>query len=149
MIFSYEKLRLRAFERASVALYSLWEEQQHTQPRSAAVHSRIFDTLIYNEYIKLNEKAPGRMYPEHVVPCAYIRNHAFNMFWDDKSKDDVAEMIGRLLRIAYITTEQAKVLNAVHKYTMPVDWEPNSGSVLRRLEDKGIEIISERKIFRS
>jgi hypothetical protein len=142
--FTVEQLRQRAFKRAALVLYSFWEEQQDNYPRTAAVHSRIFETLIYNEYIELNSKAPDRKYPEHVVPCAYIRNHAFQMYWEGKSPDDVASMIGRLLNIAYITDEQAKSLDAVRKYTMPSDWNPEADSVLRRLEDAGIDVISRK-----
>jgi len=145
MTFTYEELRRRAFERAAHTLFSFWEEQKDNHPRSADVHSRIFETLIYNEYIELNEKAPNRKYPEHVVPCAYIRDHAFNMFWEGKTADAVATMIGRLLRIAYISNDEAKKLDAVHKYTMPDDWNPESDSILRRLDDAGIKIISKKE----
>ena len=107
MVFTRDELKRRAFERAALALFSFWEEQKDNLPRSAAVHSRIFETLIYKEYIELNKKAPDRKYPEHVVPCAYIRNHAFNMFWEGKTTDEVADMIGRLLRIAYIKNDEA------------------------------------------
>jgi hypothetical protein len=132
----------RAFERAAYALYSFWEEQQHKEPRSAAVHSRIFETLIYTEYIELNEKGADRKYPEHMVSCAYIRNHAFKMYWDKESPAEVAAMIGRLLRIAYITPQRAKSLDAVHKYTMPEDWNAESDSILRRLDDAGIDRVA-------
>jgi len=108
------------------------------------VHSRPFDTLIYNTYIELNDKGPGRTYPEHVVPCAYIRNLAFEFYRKGKDQSHVAQMIGRLLRIAYITSEQAKALDAVHKCTMPDDWDPETDSILRRLEDAGVEIVSPR-----
>lgn len=141
MTFPYDELRRRAFERTALALFSFWEEQKDHTPRYAAVHSRIFETLIYNEYIELNDKAPDRQYKEHVVPCAYIRNHAFNMFWDGKSTAEVATMIGRLLRIAYISQEDAKILNAVHKDSMPEDWNPESDSILRRLEDENIPVV--------
>jgi len=144
MTFSYDELRRRAFERAAIALFSFWEEQKDNLPRSVAVHSRIFDTLIYNEYIELNDKTPDRTYKEHVVPCAYIRNHAFNMFWDGKTTADVATMIGRLLRIAYIRNEDQKKLDAVHKYTMPEDWNSETDSILRRLEDEGILVVNQK-----
>jgi hypothetical protein len=91
MAFSQEELRTRAFRRVADVLYSFWEEQKDNVPRTAAVHSRLFDTLIYKEYIELNRKAPGRSYPEHVVPCAYIRNKAFEMYWEGKSPGDVAK----------------------------------------------------------
>jgi len=140
MAFPKKELKLRAFRRAADVLYSFWEEQKDNLPRSAAVHSRLFDTLIYDEYIELNKKAPGRRYPEHVVPCAYIRNLAFEMYWKGESPADVAVMIGRLLRIAYISTEQARVVDAKHKHTMPPNWDPKTGSILERLELVGIPL---------
>lgn len=146
MAFSLEELKARAFQRAADALFSFWEEQKDNVPRSAAVHSRLFTPLIYNSYIELNKKAPGRGYTEHVVPCAYIRNRAFEMYWSGKSSNDVAQMIGRLLRIAYITYEQAKAVDAVHKYTMPTDWNPETDSILQRLEDAGIELVDPLEI---
>lgn len=146
MAFSQEELKARAFQRVADVLFSFWEEQKDNVPRSAAVHSRLFDTLIYSEYIELNKKAPGRTYPEHVVPCAYIRNRAFEMYWDGKSSGDVAQMIGRLLRIAYITSEQSKAIDAIHKHTMPKDWDPETGSILRRLDDARIQLVYSSEI---
>ncbi|SDW57649.1 hypothetical protein SAMN05421882_10176 [Nitrosomonas communis] len=140
MAFSRQELKLRAFRRAADVLYSFWEEQKDYVPRSAAVHSRLFDTLIYNEYIELNRKAPGRRYPEHVVPCAYIRNLAFEMYWHGDRPDDVAVISGRLLRIAYISAEQARAVDYLHKYTMPQNWDPRTGSITARLELVGITI---------
>ncbi len=141
MAFTREELRKRAFERTALALFSFWQEQKDNVPRLAAVHSRIFETLIYNEYIELNKKTADRSYTEHVVPCAYIRDLAFKMFWDGKKPDDVADMIGRLLRIAYITYGDRDKVDAVHKHTMPDDWNPENDSILRRLEDAGVEVV--------
>jgi len=144
--FTYDELRKRGFDRVAHALHSFWEEQKDDQPRAARVHSRLFETLIYNNHIELNEKTPDRMYPEHVVPCAYIRDHAFEMYWNDKTPEEVSAMIGRLLRIAYIRKEDANKLNKKHKSTMPEDWDPASDSILRRLEDARIAIVCEKNI---
>lgn len=80
MKFTTEQLKLRAFERAAVVLYSFWEEQRENESRDVAVHSRIFDILIHGSYIEVNTPDASRTYPEHVVPCAYIRNLAFKMY---------------------------------------------------------------------
>jgi hypothetical protein len=58
------------------------------------------------------------------------------MFWGGKSIEDVANMVGRLLRIARITCEEAHHLDHVlkHKVRMPQDWDPDEGSILARLE---------------
>lgn len=140
-MFTKAELRERAFKRAADALFSFWEEQKDNEPRAVCVHSRIFEPLIYNEYIQLNQKTAILSYPEHVVPCAYIRNYAFEMFWEGKTVEDVAGMIGRLLRIAYITPEERRKVDALHKSTMPTDWNPETDSVLRRLKDVGVEVV--------
>lgn len=140
-MFDRSELKRRAFQRAALALFSFWEEQRDTYPRSAAVHSRIFETLIYDEYIAMNERGENRTYREHVVPCAYIRNYAFKMFWDKRTVNDVADMIGRLLRIVYITHEEADALNSRHRDTMPSNWNPETGSILQRLEEKNIIVV--------
>lgn len=140
MPFSRQQLRQRAFQRVANTLYSFWEEQKDSCPRSVAVHSRLFDTLVFNEYITMNRRSKDRSYPEHVVPCAYIRNLAFNMFWDGKEPADVAKMVERLLRIAYISTEQAKAIDALHKYSMPIDWDPDTDPITARLDLLGIKV---------
>ena len=122
-------------------LYSFWEEQKDNTSRTVAVHSRIFEALIFNEYIILNKKTPNRKYPEHVVPCAYIRNLAFKMYWDEKTVDDVTIMIDRLYHIAYITSDEAVQIDKNHKSTMPDNWNPDSDSILRRLNDEGIKLL--------
>jgi hypothetical protein len=120
--FTDEQLRQRAFRRISVVLQGFWEEQQHLGLARASLHSRLFDTLVYDDYITLPNSKRGRGHREHVVPCAYIRDLAFRMFSVGKSIDDVALMIGRLLRIAYITHEEALKIDVGCglKSTMPI-----------------------------
>lgn len=140
MIYSREELKARAFRRAADALFSFWEEQKDCVPRTTDVHSRLFDTLIYDQYIQRNQRKSTRTYKEHVVPCAYIRNLAFEMYWNGRSREDVSVMIGRLLCIVYITPDEARIIDSKHKSSMPVDWNPECDSIFRRLEDAAIEI---------
>ena len=62
------------------------------------------------------------------------------MYWRGQQPNEVATMIGRLLRIAYISTEQARAVDKLHKHTMPNDWDSETGSILVRLEIAGISI---------
>lgn len=62
------------------------------------------------------------------------------MYWRGQQPSEVAAMIGRLLHIAYISTEQARAVDKLHKHTMPNDWDPKTGSILVRLEIAGISI---------
>jgi len=141
MSFSNDELKKRAYKRVADALLSFWEEQKDDQPRAARVHSRIFEALVYNKYIVLNQKTEVLNYPEHVVPCAYIRDYAFKMFWNGKMVEDVATMIGRLLHIAYITRDDQAKVDAINKSTMPDDWNPETDSILRRLEDASVKVV--------
>ena len=58
------------------------------------------------------------------------------MFHSGKSIEDVAAMIGRVLRIAHITRDEANLLDHKLKLktTMPDDWNFETGSIMRRLE---------------
>ncbi len=134
MRFTQEELKERAFIRAATALFSHWEERADDEPKSARAHSRLFETLIYDGHIQINKKTQNLSYREHVVPCAYIRDHAFQMFSKGKTITEVATMISRLLHIAYITKDEAKRLNSIHKYDMPKEWNPDIDCILSRLE---------------
>jgi hypothetical protein len=140
--FTEEQLRQRAFRRVSIVLHGFWEEQQHLRLARASIHSRLFDTLVYDDYITLPNSKRGCGHREHVVPCAYIRDLAFRMFTAERSIDDVAVMIGRLLRIAFITHEEALRIDVGcgMKSTMPPGWDPETGSILARLDAAGIEL---------
>ncbi len=137
--FTQEELRQRAFERAAWVLRHFWEEQQDKAPGKADVHSRLFDTLVYDIPVKGKSKNGGG-HKEHLVPCALLRDHAFKMFWDGKSEEDVAEMLRRLLCIAHITPAEARLLDNELglKTKMPDGWDFETGSVMARLEAAGI-----------
>ena len=142
--FTKEELAYRGCQRAAMALYSFWEEQRYDAryQNEAGVHSRIFDALIPNVYIELNSKALGRSYKEHVVPCAYIRNLSFKMYHENSSIDDVAKMISKLLKIAYITKDERKKIDSIHKYSMPEKWDWKTDSILERLIIAGVEVVN-------
>lgn len=140
--FTFEQLKRRSFERVAWVLKHFFDEQKDEFRGEARLHSRIFDTLIFDEYINLGESEElkntgGSRHREHLVPCAYIRDLAFKMYLAGKQESEVADMIQKCLKIAFITAEEAKRLDKVHKSTMPADWDWRSGSVLWRLENDG------------
>jgi hypothetical protein len=146
--FTEQQLRQRAFVRAAWVLQHYWEEQQHDTKRDgsredARVHSRLFDPLIYEKYVFAGTSTKGGGYKEHLVPCAMLRNHAFEMYWDNKSIEDVALMLEKFLRIAHITSEEARRIDFEHKWksTMPPGWNFETGSATARLTGAGIELI--------
>ena len=87
----------------------------------------------------------GRGRKEQLVPCAFLRDLAFKMYWDGKSEKHVAEMLRRLLCIAYITPAEAHLLDIELglKTTMPDGWSLETGSVMARLEEAGIQLVLE------
>ncbi len=138
-----DELRARGFRRITAALWSFWEEQKDIVPRAAYVHSRIFDTLIHDPLITVGTSRSGGGHREHVVPCAYIRDLAFDMFWNGASQGDVERTVARLLRIAHIHPEEAKRLDRTSglKTTMPPNWNPTTDSILARLDAVGIRLL--------
>lgn len=142
---SDDELRERAFRRIACVLWSFWDEQQHVVPRAARVSTRVFDHLIYEGLIFLGTSVNGGGHVEHVVPCVFIRDRAFDMFWDGKTQADVALMVGRLLRVAHITKEEAHRIDheLEHKTVMPLGWDSETGSILARLELAGIQLATQ------
>lgn len=141
--FSEEELRQRSFERAAYVLRHFWEEQQDDPDRNARVSTRIFDHLVYEKYISLGKSAKGTGRIEHLVPCALLRDRAFEMYWAGKTVKDVAEMLGRFLRVAHITPAEADILDhdLGHKTTMPADWNWETGLVTARLDAANIRLL--------
>jgi hypothetical protein len=66
---SHEQLQERSFQRVANALHHFWEEQQYVTPRSASVHTRIFDTLVFDHFIYVGRSKNGGGHREHLVPC--------------------------------------------------------------------------------
>ena len=146
--FTRDQLRQRSFERAAWVLRHYWEEQQDDDKRDARVHTRLFDSLVPDIEV-VGTSINGGGHKEHLVPCAYLRNRAFAMFHEWKSKKDisevekdVAEMLSRFLRIARITPAEAHRLDHELKLKteMPDGWNFETGSVMARLEAAGIEL---------
>jgi hypothetical protein len=137
-----EQLKARKIHRIAYVLKGLSEEGQ-------GGHSRLFDTLIEENLILIGRSkeshATGEKYPEHVVPCAVLRNIAFEMYSKGAKVEDVELMLMQLLSIAHISnTEQSKLDNKDQldlKSTMPPGWEYPGDSRNARLEKANIELI--------
>lgn len=142
---SDDELRANGFHRVAYVLWSYWKEQKDIVPRAARVHSRLFDTLIHTPLITLGTSSNGSGHIEHVVPCVVIRDEAFAMFWEGKPLDDVEKMVGRLLRIAHITKEEARHIDYQLglKTSMPPGWDLETGAITARLDAGGIALVPE------
>ena len=133
--YSDDELKSRSNTRIASVLFGYWEERR-------GAHTRLFDTLMSDYLICIGESINGTGHREHLVPCVYLRNHAYSMFDQGASIDDVAIMLNRLLAIAYITKQEAKLLDHKHglKTKMPEEWCPKTGDITARLDYVGIKI---------
>ena len=135
-VFTREELIQRAFLRLARHLFELWEE-------GTGVHSRFFEEpIILDKYVVYGSSENGGSYREHVVPCAWLRNHCRQMFDNGSSVIEVANEMRRLLAIVLITAEErSKIDEALGlKTTMPKNWNPKTDSIFARLEVAGVKV---------
>ena len=136
--YSLDDLRVRACRRAALALHSYWEE-------GSGAHTRLFETLVPDEYVVSGVSIKGGWYREHVVPCKVIRDHCFELCAQGASVEDVAAFIQAHLKIVFITPEEAEHLNVRMKLKtkMPAGWAVGD-DVMARLAAAGISITNTR-----
>lgn len=103
-------------------------------------HARVADWFVPVSLAPHSHGKPGQ-HPEHVVPCAVMRDAAAACFDDHWSIDEVAALLRRWLVVIWIDDEDRKLLDhGTHplKYRMPDDWDGASGCVYARLHARGI-----------
>lgn len=134
----------RAYLRLARYLYDHYEEDP-AHP-TARAHSRAMEYFIPMRWV-LRGRSVGGTYHEHVVPCAFIRQHSIAMARAGRPLDDAAAAIRRMLAIVIITPEEQERLDRKSKLglkdTMPDGWCPDTGSIYRRLEIAGITFAPE------
>lgn len=138
--FPIDELRTRACKRVAVVLHGIWEE-------GGLAHTRIFDTLVWHQYITVGKSKDGAEHKEHLVPCAVIRDIANAEFENGASTEEVATIVERLLKVAYISkSERHKIdFELGLKTRMPAGWDYRNDSVYARLDTGGVEL--ERECF--
>lgn len=143
--------RERRFTRLARLLWLMFEH-------GVGQHSRAIQFFFPDSEVLKGKSpsAPQRGYhPEHVVPCAYIRDISFKHFKRHplvnghlESADSSSTLVGvlrRLLAVAYISKEEASQLDGENhlpynsKSGMPDGWMPDTGDILIRLKDIGID----------
>lgn len=124
----------------------LWLMHAH----SVSAHSRVIEYFFPNNKILIGRSPNAPIHgshPEHVVPCAYIRDEVFKRFRArslvvDGNEDalyalELCHFVDRLLAVAYISKEEAGYLDAgknALRSTMPMGWDPDDGDILARLK---------------
>ena len=101
-------------------------------------------------------------HPEHVVPCAFIRDLFLNYFEsrklvveyveDDSYAEDLARILDRIIGVVHISQDQKKVLDAngenSMKIKMPENWNPLTGDIFARLTTHGWNVTTPESLRR-
>lgn len=101
------------------------------------LNREMFDKV--DNLISINKPLLENSYREHVVPCTMILNNAIDMFEDNKTEEEVAQMIEDNLKIVHITKDQAKHLDIDLglRTSMPSGWAFGD-NIFARLDEAGI-----------
>lgn len=108
-------------------------------------HSRCFEYYVPAEHVPMGYGKNGGTHPEHVVPCAALRDRCLARFAKGASVEEVAKEIRPFLIIVMINDAEWAYLDRSPasgglglKYTMPVDWAFETGDAFARLHVAGI-----------
>ena len=129
----------RCFYRLARYLFRMAEERVNP-------HSRIFEWFVPLEYVPQGKGYESDEYPEHVVPCAYLKNAAINMYEQGRSIEEVVVFLRKSLAIVWISDRQAEKLDRGVsngglglKDSMPKEWSIETGCIFERLHVAEIE----------
>lgn len=106
--------------------------------------TRVPDYFILREFIPQGRSREGTQHPEHVVPCAVLRDTAIRYFEQGRSLNQVVKMLERWLVIVWISPpEKARLDTGTQalKDRMPTGWNEESDCMYQRLHDKNIAFI--------
>jgi len=132
--YTTEQKKKRAILRAAQVIHG------HHEEGVLGIHSRIFEVLVHDDYVRIGSSLKGAHRREHVVPCALLRDQALRMFREGSSIEAVAEMIERNLLIAMISSEERFHLDVTLglKNKMPAGWQFGINDPMDRLKAAGI-----------
>jgi hypothetical protein len=108
----------------------------------AGQHTRVPDYFIPIASIPRGKSHTGTSHPEHVVPCAVIRDYCLAYFEQNRSLDEVVKLIRRLLVIVDISEEERKILDtgrSALKDKMPEGWDLEKDCIFARLHSAKIK----------
>lgn len=121
--------------RLAELIFDHWKE-------GSGMDTRLFaEPLIHNTMVTLGKSVRGDSYGEHIVPRALIRDECMKMFANGASVEEVKDQLMAHLWIAFISPDEAEILNKAHKTTMPDGWVFGQGDPLERLKIAGIQLV--------
>ncbi len=118
---------------------------QQTRLAKEGAHSRCFEFFVAAEFVPTGYGKNGGNHPEHVVPCAFLRNRCLAKLEKGISVEEVARTIRPFLAIIMITEEECRRLDTGPNFgglglkdTMPIGWDFGTGDIFARLHAAGI-----------
>lgn len=109
-------------------------------------HSRCFEYFLAAAHVPTGFGKNGGNHPEHVVPCAYLRNRCLSRLEQGISIEQTAKEIRPFLAIVMISEDEYRYLDNSPaagglglKDVMPPGWEFESGDIFARLVQAGIQ----------
>lgn len=118
---------------------------QQTRLAGEGAHSRCFEYYLAAEQVPTGYGKNGGKHPEHVVPCAFLRDRCIARLAQGASTEEVAKEIRPFLAIVLITEAECTYLDNGPacgglglKDTMPANWDFGTGDIFARLHVAGI-----------
>ncbi len=118
---------------------------QQTRLASEGAHSRCFEYYLAAEQVPTGYGKNSGKHPEHVVPCAFLRDRCIARLAQGASAEEVAQEIRPFLVIVMITEAECTYLDNGPacgglglKDAMPANWDFETGDIFARLHVAGI-----------
>lgn len=135
MEFTLEQKKERRMLRLAQLIFDHWEE-------GSGMDTRLFmEPMIHNTMVEAGRSVKGDSYCEHIVPRALIRDECLKMYDNKATVEEVKDQLMANLWIAFISPDEAEVLNKHHKTTMPEGWVFGKGDPLERLKVADIKLV--------
>lgn len=133
-------------ERTGRAFVRLARYLRRMMTDDTSQHSRVFEWFIPMAMVPQGHGRSGQDYPEHVVPCIFLRDAAFDLYKRGKTIEQVVGFLRRNLVVVWISSNEANQLDrSVQsggfglKTKMPDGWTFEDGCIFERLHAAGIE----------
>lgn len=113
---------------------------RHMACEDITCDSRAVQWFVPDRLVPQNQKRPGT-HPEHVVPCAVLRNLASDCFAEHRSVHQVTALLRRLLVVIWIEQNDRRLLDDGSdnlRSIMTPGWHPSGGCLYARLHAKNI-----------
>jgi len=139
----------RSFQRAARYLHRVHQKE-------VGAHSRVVEIFVPNEFVPTGNGSEGGGHREHVIPCAFLRDVALELYDSGAGVDDVASFLRAHVYIVNITKFQQETLDKSKanagrglKKIMPENWRFGDDPFMRLTEaeiDYHFDVLEQTKL---